>query len=421
MINHSDSRALIFSNEFSDTVKKVIPSLPKDFLYISFGGTDLSAAYSYEELIETSSINPPDIEVSGTDLFAIMYTAGTTGRPKGVMFSHNSRVLNSLKAIECGLNETSILATMSPMYHVAGGHTMFLSCMITGATIVLSRAFIEKEFVELLEREKVTILYIVPVLIRRLINYLKSCERRYDLSSLRAIWFGAEICPEEYKRELMKMFPNVELVDMYGLTEGGPLSGTRYSLSRHGPRKTQSIGLPFIGSEFKVVDESGREVRPGEIGEILVRGVGVMEGYYKDPEKTRQTVTDDGWIRTGDLGTYDEDGFLYIVGRKDDMIISGGENIYPREIEDVLLKHPKVHEVAVVGVKDELWGERPVAFIVPKQGEKLSEDEIMEFARERLAGYKRPKFVRIVDSLPKSDAGKVLRRELRKMIQEGRL
>jgi len=234
---------------------------------------------------------------------------------------------------------------------------------------------------------------------------------KYRRDSVRSISSGAEAMPMETKRRLMEVFPNAKIGESYGMTESTATITT--CKPEDVERKFASVGKPFTNVEIRLVDELGNDVHHGEVGEILFRGPTMMKGYYKDPEATAEAIRE-GWMHTGDLGRLDDEGFLYIVDRKKDMIISGGENIYPREIEEVLYQHPKVLEAAVIGLPDPVWGEKVHAVVVPKEGEVLTKEEIIEFCKERIASFKKPKSVSFVDRLPRNPAGKVLKTVLRK-------
>jgi acyl-CoA synthetase (AMP-forming)/AMP-acid ligase II len=248
--------------------------------------------------------------------------------------------------------------------------------------------------------------------------------RKYDLSSLKVVTYGAAPMPFEVIRKAIQEMPWVKFINAFGQTETastitslGPedhvIEGTEEEKEKKLKRLSSSIGRPLPDVEVKIVDEGGKAVPPLEVGEILARGPRMMTGYWRDEQKTKQVMTSDGWLRTGDMGWMDEDGYVYLAGRGDDMIIRGGENISPEEVENVLHSHPKVEEAAVIGVPDPEWGQEPMAVVVLKKGESATPEEIMEFCRSKLAGYKRPRAVVFLDSLPRNPMGKVLRKKLR--------
>jgi acyl-CoA synthetase (AMP-forming)/AMP-acid ligase II len=256
--------------------------------------------------------------------------------------------------------------------------------------------------------EKVTAFFAVPTIFARILDYPHL--RDYDLRSLRLLFTGGAVISMELKEKLINAFPQATVDDLMGLTEGGPL--TTFLPHRDAFRKPGSVGRAHFSQMVRVVNEKGEEVRGEEVGEIIVKGPAVMKGYYKNPEATAKALRD-GWLYTGDLARADEEGYQYLTVRRTDLIISGGENVYPSEVERVLLEHPGIKEAAVIGVKDKEWGEQVMAVVVLKEGEWPTEEDLLSFCKERLAGYKRPRSVAFVDELPKNQLGKVLYKELR--------
>jgi acyl-CoA synthetase (AMP-forming)/AMP-acid ligase II len=261
----------------------------------------------------------------------------------------------------------------------------------------------------------------VPTMLKQLLDHPDF--KKHDLSSLRVITYGAAPMPLPVIRKALEEFPGVSFINAFGQTETastitalGPedhvLTGTEEEKEKK-LKRLASIGKPFSDVEMKVVDEEGKTLGPNEVGEILARGPRVMSGYWKDEEKTAKTIDKDGWVHTGDVGYVDEDGYYFLAGRSSDMIIRAGENISPEELENVIRDHPKVEDVAVIGVPDETWGEEPRAVVIPKKGEKVTEEEIMEYCRQNLASFKRPRSVVFVDDLPRNPMGKLIKREIR--------
>jgi len=297
-----------------------------------------------------------------------------------------------------------------------------LAAIYGGRTLVLMRQFEVKEWLDTVQREKATRAMLVPTMLKRVID--DPGFGRYDLSTLKVITYGAAPMPFEVIHEAIQVMPWVRFINAFGQTETastittlGPedhmIEGTEEEKKKKLKRLTSSIGRPLPDVEVKIVDEEGKAVSPPDVGEILARGPRVMTGYWRDEQKTSQVMTSDGWLRTGDMGWMDEEGYLYLTGRADDMIIRGGENISPEEIEQVLDSHPKVEEVAVIGVPDVEWGQQPLAVVVLRRGEVATQEEIMEYCRSKLAGFKRPRSVVFVDMLPRSPMGKLLRKKLR--------
>jgi len=352
----------------------------------------------------------------------LMYTAGTTGRPKGVPLRHSAFVVYVLENVEPAnpeIEEKNLLTV--PLYHVAGIQAM-LAAVYGGRTLVLMSQFEVKEWLETVQREQATRAMLVPTMLKRIIDdpdFIK-----YDLTSLQVITYGAAPMPFEVINKAIELMPWVRFINAFGQTETastittlGPedhiIEGTEEEREKKLKRLTSSIGRPLPDVEVKIVDEENNPLPPHEVGEIVARGPRIITGYWGDEEKTSQLLTSDGWLHTGDMGWMDEEGYIYLAGRGDDMIIRGGENISPEEVENVLYSYPKIEEAAVIGVTDPEWGQQPRAIVVLKKGEEASAEEIMEYCRSKLATFKRPTSVVFVDALPRNPMGKVLKRVLR--------
>jgi long-chain acyl-CoA synthetase len=336
----------------------------------------------------------------------ILYTAGTTGQPKGVALSHANLVSNARAASRLyELDRVRWSLAVLPLSH-SYGLTLMNAGHILGTRAVLLRWFNPELVLETIERYRVQQMAGVPTMYIYLLNFPDAA--RFDTSSMKLWGSGAAPLPVEIVEPFEAKFGG-RLLEGYGLTEASPVvSAHRYS----GERRLGSVGQPIPGVDVAILDDDDRAVPTGEVGEVCVRGPNVMLGYYRLPEETARTIRA-GWLHTGDMGRLDPDGFLYIVERKKDLIIRGGFNIYPREVEDVLYAHPAVAETAVIGVADPVMGEDVLAFVVCKSGATATADAVIAFCQERLAKYKCPKQVRFVDSLPKSPIGKILRKELR--------
>jgi long-chain acyl-CoA synthetase len=340
------------------------------------------------------------------DLAVVLYTAGTTGRPKGVALSHGNLASNARSAASLyELDRTAWALAVLPLSH-SYGLTVMNAGHILGTKAVLLRWFTPDRVLETIERFRVQSMAGVPTMYVYLLNYPEA--DRFDTSSMRSWGSGAAPLPLEIVEPFEKKFGG-RLLEGYGLTEASPVvSAHRLS----GIRKLGSVGQPIPGVEVAILDDDDRPVPSGELGEVCVRGPNVMLGYYRLPDETARALRG-GWLHTGDVGRLDADGFLYIVERKKDLIIRGGFNIYPREVEEVLYAHPHIAEAAVIGMADALMGEDVLAFVALKRGAVADADEIIAFCQTRLAKFKCPKQVRFVDALPKSPVGKILRKELR--------
>jgi len=421
MLNHSESSVLLVGERYVELVNSMRPELPLMKHYISIEGKQ-EGMLDYEELLANASNEEVFTDISDDDVTMLMYTAGTTGLPKGVPLTHNSfsvYVMENVTPADPEIEETNLL-TM-PLYHVAGMQAV-LAATYGGRTLAMMRQFEVNEWLETVQREKANRAMLVPTMLKRVIDHPDF--DKYDLSSLKVITYGAAPMPFEVIKKAIRLFPGVNFINAFGQTETastittlGPedhiIEGTEEEKEKKLKRLTSSIGRPMPDVEMKIVDENGNDLPPGEVGEIVARGPRVMSGYWKDAEKTAKAIDKDGWLHTGDMGYMDEEGYFYLAGRGDDLIIRGGENISPEEVENVLYAHPAIEEAAVIGVPSEEWGQEPRAIVVLKKGMTATAEEIIEFCRERLAGFKRPRSVVFVDELPRTSTGKVLKRVLR--------
>ncbi len=410
VIHHSDARFFVFGDEFSDLVEKIRLKLNKVKFFISAGNPP-SGAFDYESLLNKSSREEPDLALSEKDLCQLMYTSGTTGRPKGVLITHRNVLWNLVNAL-LGREEKEgeISLVIGPLYHTAALNNHFTIRVAMAGTNILLKRFEPKRVMEIIEKEKVTVISGAPVVYHHLLA-LPDVER-FDTRSVTKCTTGSSILPDETKKRLLKLFPNAKGVyDVYGCTEASPNITILKAVDSLRKQACVGLSLPFL--EVKIVDDKDRDISQGEVGELICRGPNVMKGYYKD-QKATQEVLKKGWLHTGDLARMDEEGFIYIVDRKKDMIVSGGENIYPREIEEVLYHHPKIQDVAVIGVPDQFWGESVKAFIVLKRGKSMKKEDVIEYCKSHLASYKKPKVVEFVEVLPRNPSGKVLKTELRR-------
>ena len=419
IINHSDAEVLFVDHNTLDIARQILPELPNIRERIFFQGGE-EDWLDYEKLLEESSDAEPEVEVSEDDLCHLQYTGGTTGLPKGVMITHRNYMTTGIGmglALEFQPHYTT--HQVLPIFHTAWWPILIHH--LAGCRAVIAPRFDFNEILATAEREKVTHINMVPVLFSWLLDFPDA--EKYDLSSIRYFSYAGAPMPEEVLRRCIAKFGPI-FQQGYGLTEAAPLGTILLEEDQcrlEGPpelvRRINSCGRESLVTEVRVVDEEGGEMPPGEIGEIVIRGKNIMLGYWKDPEMTAKALRG-GWLHTGDLATVDEYGFIYIVDRKNDMIITGGENVYPFEVEQVLYEHPAVLTAAVVGLKSDKWGEEVTAVVSLKQGAEADEEELIALCRKKIAGYKCPKRVVFMDSIPTSALGKVLRRQVREALQE---
>jgi len=414
ILNDIEPEVMFVGKDFLNVTDSIKPELKKSIRkYICIEGPH-EGMESYENLLGDSSETEVDCKVSEDDVAFQIYTSGTTGKPKGAMLTHRNVVSNTITAtLERKRFEPDIYLGVVPVFHVAVEN--ILQMLYVGGTVILLKQFDPKTVLEMIERKKVTYVTLVPAMINFLLDYPDI--DKYDLSSLSLLFYGASPMPVDRLKKAMAVF-KCDFMQTFGQTEASPM----ISILRpddHIPdgseeevKRLASCGRRAFNVEVKIVDEDDNKVAAGEVGEILAKGHNVMKGYWNMPEETAKTLRN-GWLHTGDMGRMDDEGYIYIVDRKKDMIISGGENIYPKEIEEVLYTHPSILEAAVIGVPDEKWGEAVKAVVVLKEGEKVTEDEIIEFCKKNLAGYKKPKSVNFIDTLPRTPSGKVLKPELR--------
>ncbi len=420
ILNSAEANTLLVGERYVSMVNSMRPDLKSVQHFISIDSRQDNMLY-YEDIISTSSAEEVVTEIDDKDTTILMYTAGTTGFPKGVMLPHSSfsfYVIDNVSPPDPEIEERNILTV--PLYHVAGIQGL-MAAIYGGRTLVMERQFDAEEWMQLVEKEKANRAMMVPTMLKQLLDHPNF--RKYNLSSLKVITYGAAPMPITVIKKALEVFPGVSFINAFGQTETAStitalspedhvISGTEEEKEKK-LKRLSSIGKPMSDIQMKVVDEAGNKLPPGEIGEILAKGPRVMSGYWKDKEKTEKTIDKDGWVHTGDIGYVDEDGYYFLSGRATDMIIRGGENISPEEIENVMHAHPKIEDVAVIGVPDETWGEEPRAIIVLKKGETATAEEIMEYCRVNLASFKRPRSVVFIDSLPRNPMGKILKRELR--------
>ncbi len=370
---------------------------------------------TYEELLADASEDPIDEPVDQEDIAVIMYTSGTTGHPKGAALSHANVHWNSFNLlIDVDLAGDEVTLVNAPMFHVAALNQTVLPTLLKGGTVVLMPAFNPVRTLELIKERRATYLFGVPAMFQAIAATPGWAEA--DLSSVRTLICGGAPVPEQVITTYQAR--GLTFLQGYGLTESAP-SGL-FLRAKESTRKVGSAGTPCFFTDVKVVGPDGDELPPGEPGEVLIHGPNVMPGYWEKPAETAKALSEDGWLRTGDVAVTDEEGFLYIRDRIKDLIISGGENVYPAEVEDAIHKHPAVADCAVIGVKNERWGEVGRAVVVVRDGEQLEPAELTEFLAGRIAKYKVPASVVFADSpLPRTASGKLLKTSLRATYGDG--
>jgi len=367
---------------------------------------------TYGEVVEDQSEEEPEPDVREDDLLTIFYTSGTTGVPRGAIYTHRQKMENvAMKALDIGVEFGDRHLVVLPMFHIGGDSHIWPFFLRGGCNVIMPRpSFDPAEALQTIANERITDVHIVPTQLISLLN-LPNVEQ-YELPCLKRIWYAASPMPTEVLKRGLAVFGPI-FMQGYGLTESGPHTTVLNRAShREGQTMLASCGQPCIGVHVRIVDEAGRDVEAGKIGEIIVQSRRNMSGYWRKPDETRETIRD-GWLYTGDLGYYDERGYIYIADRKKDMIITGGENVYPKEVEDVLYRHPAVREAAVIGVPDPYWVERVHALVVLKENAQASAEDIIGFCKQHIAHYKAPRTVEFVESLPKNPQGKILKKELR--------
>jgi len=401
VISNSEAKALLVNSEFLPIINQ-LQHTPE--AVITFD----------EEAAATSSVSEtvtPGAEISSEDEAIIIYTSGTTGKPKGCLLTHGNVIANARQISSwLGFTEADRLLTMMPLFHMNAVSVTTMSALYAGGSTVVSQKFSASRFWQIISDYQITSFGSVATMLSMLLTtYPEGVPVGLNTRQLRFAMCGSAPVPAEVLRRFEETF-NCLVVEGYGLSESTCRSTFNPPDKR---RRPGSCGVP-IGNEMRVVDEEDREVPDGELGEIVLRGENILKGYYKN-DLANATAFRNGWFHTGDIGYRDADGFYYIVDRKSDMIIRGGENIYPREIDEVLYQHPDIAAAAVVGVPDELYGEEVAAVVVLKDGAKTSEQEVIDYCKARLADFKCPKTVRFLDDIPKGPTGKLLKRELAKM------
>jgi long-chain acyl-CoA synthetase len=421
VIQHSGARALLVDQAFRPVIDQLRSELPGVHQFIHLGDSFAEGYASYEQVLDNGSARFEGPDPGEDDLVGLFYTSGTTGEPKGVMLSHRnivSNVDNSARVYQPRPDDIYLHA--APTFHLADAATVF-SNTTHGIKQVFIPRFEPKALLEAVSVERVTLLLLVPTMLNFVLQ--EPDLGQYDLSSVRQITYGASpIAPELLRRAIRTL--KCRFFQGYGLTEASPLltvlKPEEHSLTPGGSARLASCGKPVPGVDTRIVDDNGADIRPGEIGEVIARGPNIMVGYWRRPEDTAAAVRD-GWLYTGDLATVDNEGYIYLVDRKKDMIVTGGENVFSTEVEAALYEHPAVKEAAVIGIPDPDWGEAVHACIALVDGKEATVAELVDFCRARLANYKLPRSIEFFDrELPKGGSGKILKKDLRERYWGGR-
>jgi acyl-CoA synthetase (AMP-forming)/AMP-acid ligase II len=419
LINNSEINTIIVANEFIDLVSSIRKEIKGVKNFISMN-RDVEGMINYEQLISNFSHDEPTNEISPEDDAIIYYTSGTTGQPKGAVHTHKG-IMAEINLPTKELTPDDVALCVMPFFHYGGTAAYQFTVFKSGTKSVVLEKFDEAEVLETIEKERVTYTNIVPAMIIRLLDYPDL--KKFDLSSLKTIGFTGAPLPVDVMKRGTAYFGRSIFHQELGQTETGNLTlfkKDEYNIKGSGReiQRLESAGKAVIEGEVIIMDENGNEVPRGQVGEIVSCSARNMRGYWNMQKETEETIRD-GWLHTGDLGRMDEDGFIFIVDRKKDMIISGGENIYSKEVEDVLYTHPAVLHAAVIGVPDKKWGEAVKAVLVLKKGMKATEEEIIDYCKENLAGYKKPRTVEIRDSLPMTGSGKIQKHQIREEYWKG--
>jgi long-chain acyl-CoA synthetase len=414
ILTDSVPKAIFFSSEYLSLIDSLREELKTIVHYILIDGK-ANWTISFDDLIQNGEPHSPEVDIALDDIAFQFYTSGTTARPKGTLWSHRTAHYNCLNAcLEWSYTRDTILLAVLPLFHNMG--PLAIAGAYIGGTSVILREFEVEKTLETIEKERVTFLIMVPTMIIMMIEHPDI--RKYDTSSLRLILYGGAPMPVKPLQKAMEIL-KCGFHQSFGMTELNAICGLKpedhiMDGSEAKFKRLHSVGtlaVDVVG--IKIVDDNGNELSAGKTGEIATKSPSHMLGYWNLPDETAKALRG-GWLYTGDIGYVDEDRYLYITERKKDIIISGGENISSKEVEDVIYSHPAVLEVTVIGVPDDLWGEAVKAVIALKNGKKATEEEIIQFCKHKLAGFKRPKSVDFVESLPKSTVGKILKKEVRK-------
>jgi long-chain acyl-CoA synthetase len=418
VINDSEASVVFIGPDLVEVLDRIHNQLSHTKTFVAFGKAR-EQMMTYGEVLESRETTEPESKVTEQDPLVIFYTSGTTGVPRGAVYTHKQKMENTfMKALDIGLEFGDRHLVILPMFHIGGDSHIWPFFLMGGCNVIIPEpSFDPAASLKTIVEERITDVHIVPTQLVSLLN-LPDIES-YDLGELKRVWYAASPMPVEVLKRGLALFGPI-FIQGYGLTESGPhttvLNRAAHRVIDKSPAEQKALsscGQPCIGVHMRIIDEAGNDVEAGEIGEIIIKGKRSMTGYWRNSDATEETIKD-GWLYTGDMGFYDEKGFIYIADRKRDMIVTGGENVYPKEVEEVLYRHPAVMEAAIIGIPDDYWVERVQAVVVLKEGQQATAEEIIGFCKEYIAHYKAPKGVDFVESLPKSPQGKILKKEIRK-------
>jgi len=417
VLNRIEADVLLLEARFTTVIDQVLPQLerPLKLITLDQSGNRDDATY-VDDFVSSYGEDVPAAAPDQSDGLAITLTGGTTGFPKAVLVSHKARCASAIAAAEgLGLNASDIMIASTPLFHTAGLFVWFGTAVLLGTTVVLPESWDPVEFMRIVDAEKVTAALLVPSQLNDLITCPEFSTEK--LKTLRNIGYAGAPMSRALLDRVRSKLPDVTFTENYGQSEACPIT---IRTDEHGEGKLATVGKVSCNAELGIVDRDGNLLPAGETGNIVTRGEQLFDEYFNDPEETAKAFClPDGWLLTGDVGFVDEDGFLYLVDRSKDMLVSGAENVYPAEIENALYQHEAVAECAVFGIPDERWGEVPAAHVVLNSGASVSEDELIDFCTTKIARFKRPRIIKFVTSLPKTPVGKIQKNEIRSPYWEG--
>ncbi|WP_421952965.1 class I adenylate-forming enzyme family protein [Pelagibacterium sp.] len=414
VLDKADVEVLLYEDCFEDRVKQAAERLPKLRQAIVIGSAS-GDELTLDALVAKYPDTEPGVDIEEQDPFCMTYTGGTTGRPKGVLANHRSRAVTAhTVVVESGITEKDVVAVVTPLFHVAALNIMLQPAVLVGATTVLLPKWDVEEYAKLSRTYGISAAFMVPTQVSMLVSGENFDPEHYSVWT--KLNFSGAPMPDWVQKSILEKLPQLRLTQFYGQSEMGIVAALK---SGDLQNKLGSVGRQVYNADLAVLDRDGNPVKPGEIGEIVARGDNVMLEYYNDPEQTK-AFWRYGWAWSGDLATIDADGFLTLVDRSKDMIIAGGENIYPKEIENVLYEHPAVAECAVFGIPDDKWGEVPAAHVQLRAGSDAGEEDLVNHCMERLARFKRPRLIKLVTDFPKTPIGKIQKNVIREDYWAGR-